>query len=236
MPLTIFHNLTEKDKSIAIQNLIASSSPRQEFFLMTVLSILMASLGILIDNIIVVIGSMLIAPMLYPIMSLSLGIVIADSKLITRSAVTIIKSIIISLIAAAFIALFADPLTDFNSQNIISSIKPSLAYATIAIISGLAASFALIKPQMNATLPGVAISVALIPPLATIRIGIARLQWSTIANASTLLLINIVGIVFAAVIIFSLINLYVKRKIAEKAIKEDEKEIKNEIKKATKDS
>ncbi len=234
MPLTIFHNLTEHNKSIAVRDLIAHSSPRQDFFLMIILSILMASLGVLIDNITVVIGSMLIAPILYPIMSLALGVVLSDKKVISRSFLTVAKSIIIGLIAAALVTVFTDPLTDINSQTIIQEMRPSLAYVAIAILAGLAASFAVTKPQMNATLPGIAISVALIPPLVVTGIGIARLEWTTVVNASTLLLINIVGIIFAGVIIFSLMNLYIKREIVEKAIKKDEKEIEKEIEKAEK--
>jgi len=229
MPITLFSNLEEKDKTAAVKELINDSSPRQDFFLMIILSILMATFGLLINNITVIIGSMLIAPMLYPIMSLALGVVISDGKLLSRSLVTILKSVIFGLLAAILVTLFADPLTSFHSQDIINNTRPSLAYAAIAIIAGLAAAFALIKPHMNESMPGIAISVALIPPLAVTGIGLARWNREIISNGATLFLINIVGIAFAGIIIFSLMNLYVKKNIAQNAIKKDEKEIEKEI-------
>jgi uncharacterized hydrophobic protein (TIGR00271 family) len=234
MAFTLFNNLSEKDKSDAVKGLINDSSPRQDFFLMIILSILMATFGLLINNITVIIGSMLIAPMLYPIMSLALGVVMSDGKLLTRSLITILKSTLFGLAAATIVTLLADPLTDFHSQEIIKNTRPSLAYAAIAIVAGLAASFALIKPQMNESMPGIAISVALIPPLAVTGIGLARLDRAVMSNGAILFIINIIGIAFAGIIIFSLMNLYVKKNIAQKAIKEDEKEIEKEIKKAEK--
>jgi len=234
MPVLLFNNLTEKDKSESVKKLIANSSPRQGFFLMTILSVLMATFGLIINSIVVVIGSMLIAPILYPIMSLALGVVMSDQLTIRRSAITIVKSIFLGLVTATLITLFAEPLTKNYPQDIIANTQPSLAYAAIAIVAGLAASFALIKPKMSESLPGVAISVALIPPLAATGIGIARLDWQIISNASVLLIINIIGIVFASVIIFSLMNLYIKRNVARQAIKQEEKQIEKEVKKAEK--
>ncbi len=236
MPITLFSNLEERDKTEAVKKLINNSSPRQDFFLMVILSILMATFGLLINNITVVIGSMLIAPILYPIMSLALGFVISDSKLLSRSLITIIKSTIFGLLTATLVTLFADPLTNFHSQEIIKNTVPSLAYAAIAIIAGLAAAFALIKPNMNALMPGVAISVALIPPLAVTGIGLARWDREIISNGATLFLVNIIGIAFAGIIIFSLMNLYVKKSIASRAINKDDKEIEKENEKAEKNA
>ncbi|MFH1292012.1 MAG: TIGR00341 family protein [bacterium] len=235
MPILLFNNLTETDKSEAVKKLIGDSAPRQEFFLMVLLSILMATFGIIINNITVVIGSMLIAPMLYPIMGLALGVVMSDSKLITRSLATLAKSIIIGLVAAALVGIFTDPILGYGEQDIIKSAQPSLAYAAIAIIAGLAASFALVNPKLNESLPGIAISVALIPPLAITGIGFARFDWNIISQAFTLFLINIIGITFASVIIFSLMNLYVKRNIANRAIDREDKEMAKEVKKIEKE-
>ncbi len=234
MTLVLFNNLTEKDKSHAIENLIRESTPRQDFFLMIVLSILMATFGFLINNSAVIIGSMLIAPMLYPILSLSLGIVIADSKVISRSFYTIVKSMAFGVASSALVTLFFT--SDFKANTqIISHIQPSLIYGAIAIVAGFAASFALIKPHLSETLPGVAISVAIIPPLALMGIGIAHFNWAIISNSFVLFLLNIVGIIFASMIVFSLMHLYIKRKIAMETIKKETAAVIAEIKKAKKE-
>ena len=88
MVLVLFNNLTENDKSVAVEHLIKSSTPSQDFFLMIILSVLTATFGLLLNNVAVIIGSMLIAPMLYPFLSLSLGVTMSDAGLISRSFYT----------------------------------------------------------------------------------------------------------------------------------------------------
>ena len=87
---THLNTLSEADKSKAVEKLITDSTPDFDFFLLMTLSMLMATFGLLIDSAAVVIGSMLIAPLLSPILSFSLGIVMSDSKLISRSFYTIV--------------------------------------------------------------------------------------------------------------------------------------------------
>ena len=101
--IILFNNLKEKDKSIAIERLISGSTPSQDFFYMILLSILTATFGLLINNSAVIIGSMLIAPILYPILSLSLGIVMSDAKLISRAFYTVIKSMTLGIIISVYI-------------------------------------------------------------------------------------------------------------------------------------
>jgi len=218
---TLFNSLSEKDKSAAIQWLIRGSTPRSDFFLMIILSVLMATFGLLLDNSAVVIGSMLIAPMLYPVLGLSMGIIMSDPKLVSRSFSTVLKSAVLAVVAAFIAAVFFSGKIPLTSE-VISRTQPSLPYIAIAIVAGLAASFAMVKPHLNETLPGIAISVALIPPLAVIGVGLARFDWEVIRNSSILFVINSIGIVFASMITFSLMNFYVKRGLAqETALKED---------------
>lgn len=220
----LFNNLTEKDKSDAVERLITNSTPHQEFFLMVIFSILMATFGLLLNSAAVVIGSMLIAPILYPILSLSLGIVMSDSKLISRAIYTVLKSVGIGIASAIIITLFFSAKNYEATPEILARTEPSLLYVAVAIIAGLAVSFALVKPHLNETLPGIAVSVALIPPIAAIGIGIAKLDWVIVSGASMLLIINVLGIIFASMLIFSLMNLYLKKKVAiETAKKEDKK-------------
>ncbi len=237
MATTLFSTLTEKDKSDAIKRLIDESTPRDEFFLMTVLSVLMAAFGLLIDSSAVIIGSMLIAPLLSPILGVSLGVVMADSKLMMRSLITIGKALLWSIPAAAVVTLLFATQVDLGTAmngEILARTEVSIVYIAIAVIAGFAASFALIKPQLSATLPGVAISVAIIPPLAVTGIGIANFNWNMITSSFILFLINAISIVFASMIVFSFMNLYVKRAVADKAIEEEDKELEADKKKAEK--
>lgn len=232
MVLVLFNNLTNKDKSDAIERLIKGSTPNQDFFLMIILSIVTASFGLLLDNVAVIIGSMLIAPILYPILSLSLGIILSDNKLIARAFYTILKSFTFGVIASALTTLlFSSHFTQITPE-ILSRTQATLPYIMIAIAAGIAGSFALVKPQLSETLPGIAISVALIPPIAVTGIGIAKFSWAIVSGSMLLFIVNAIGVVFASMITFSMMNFYIKRKVARKAVEKEDRKEKKEKEKA----
>ena len=232
MIITLFSNLSEKDKHTAVDQMIAESTPRQDFFFMILLSVLITTLGVLINNVAVVIGSMLVAPLLSPILSLALGIVMSNQRLITRSAITIGKSVLIAIPAAAIISLIGLSQIDAPTAYIPAlalSATPSMSYAVIAFLSGVAASFAMIKPHLNTHLSGTVIAVALIPPLAVTGVGLAAMDFSLMMGAFVLFLINIACIVFASMIVFSLMNLYSKRHQATAAIQKEDVQLEREL-------
>ncbi len=228
--------LSETDKSTAVRKLITESTPDFNFFLLVVLSILMATFGLLVDSAATVIGSMLIAPILSPILSLSLGLVMSDIKLLMRSFYTIAKASAFG-IASAMVATFlfswqgTDGLTQYE---VLSRTEPSLIYLFIAIIAGFAVAYTLVNPNLNATLPGIAIAVALMPPLSVVGIGIANANWVVATGAFNMYIINIVGIILASMVSFSLMDLYGKKKVANTTIKKEEKRLEDEQKHAEK--
>jgi len=223
--LGMFQKSDSKEKSDAVEKLIATSSPRPSFFTMIILSVMMATLGLIMNDIAVIIGSMLIAPMLYPILSLSMGIVMMDAKLIFRAILTFLISVVYGLIGAiVFTLIFASKTFEYTEQ-ILSRIEPSIMHLTVAVVAGMGASFALVKPRLSENLPGVAISVALVPPIAVIGIGLARLDYEIALGALELFLLNTVGIVFASLLVFTVMKFSVKKKVAEEAIKKEEKDM-----------
>jgi len=234
MVLVLFKNLKEQDKTHAVQKLIHGSTPSQDFFFMIILAMLTATFGLLLNNIPVIIGSMLISPILYPILSIALGITISDNKIISRAIFTVLKSLTLGVLSSA-IATFL--FIDFAQNEVIPdllAIKPSLVNLLIAIIAGFAASFALAKEQLSDTLPGTAISVTLIPPVAATGIGLALLSPEIVKNAILMFSVNCLGIIFAGTITFSLMNFYSKRNKAEEEVKKEDKKVKDENNKAKK--
>lgn len=236
----LFNNVSEKDKVIAIDDLIKDSTPRPSFFFLMSLSVLMATCGLLINNSAVIIGSMLIAPILSPVLSLALGIVIADGKLISRSFYTLLKSmgyaIGLSTVATLMLWKFAhfNVGDSFFNPEIMSRTEASVIYLFIAIIAGLATAFARVKPDLNEALPGTAIAVALVPPLAAIGIGIARFNLDVISGAFSMFVLNTIGIVLAAMVMFSLMNLYTKRRKVVRSVEEADAELEKQKKKSEK--
>jgi len=220
----------DRDKSHAVTKLVEDSTPDFDFFLMVVLSILMATFGLLAGSETIVIGSMLIAPLLYPILGLSLGVSMSNNQLIRRSLQTIGKAVGFA-VAAAVAATFFFSFGSFDgtiNEAIASRTAPSLLFLIVAVISGFAVTYALVRPDLSETLPGVAVSVALIPPLAVFGIGIAKFDLSIVAGSAVMFGVNVLGIVAASMFAFSIMNVHGKEKLAQNAIKKEEKRVEKE--------
>ena len=224
-----FRAIDENHKAYVVRKLIQNSTPDFDFFYLSALAMLMATLGLLEGNTAIVIGSMLIAPVLYPILGVALGLVMSDQKVFGRSLYTLAKALVLGLALSILAALLFSDGTDVTTIfEIMARTEPTLISVAVAIVAGLAVSYALAQPEWSEALPGIAISVALIPPLAVVGIGIAKLNLEIVTGSLVLLSVNIAGIIFAAMISFSLMNLYEKRNIANSTIKKEEERIEEE--------
>lgn len=222
MKFQILNEIEDIDKDKAIDLLICNSSPRQSYYFMVCLSVAMATMGLILNSTAVVIGSMLIAPVLYPVLSLAMGIIISDTPLISRSFATIIRSLLFALFISIIISvIFSSQQPDITNE-IIKRTQPNLLNFAVALISGIAVAFAIARPNINESMPGVAISVSLVPPLSVVGIGLARLDIPMASSAFIMFFINIVGIMFSAMIMFSLMNFLSKKiKVHENIAKDN---------------
>ncbi len=213
--------LTKTQKKETIDRLFSSSTPSLDFYLMMTLSTIIIAMGLMLNNVAVIIGGMLIAPMLFPILSLSMGVVTGYPKLIQRGGVVIIQSILIIAVMSLLISLLF--IEKELNPEIISRSVPSFAFLIIAFASGAAVAYAVTKPNISEVLPGVAITVSLVPPLASAGISLAFLKLQMALGAIQLFALNLVGIVFAAMIVFALMNFYEAKEQIHKKIKAEEK-------------
>lgn len=233
MPLFArFRAVPDKDKASLVRKLVENGTPDFDFFYLIGLSTLMATLGLLLDSGSIVIGSMLIAPLMYPILGVSLGLVMMgeNTQLLTRALNTLVKSLAAGLslsVIAAF--LFGDE-SSYQTAEVLARTVPSYLHLLVAIVAGAAVSYMLARPEWGDALPGVAIAVALIPPLATIGIGIASGTAFIIKGAAAILLLNLIGIIVVAVIMFLLMNLSEKESIAVSTVKKEDEKIESENK------
>ena len=227
--LARFQAIKDDHKALVVRKLMQSSTPDFDFLYLTGLSVIMATLGLLADSPAIVIGSMLIAPVLYPILGIALGIVMSNASVLGRSTVSLIRALGVGLGLAALAALLFGESGNLTGEILLRT-DPNLISISVAIAAGLAVSYALAQPEWSETLPGIAISVALIPPLAVVGIGIAWLDGEMIVGSLLLLAVNIAGIVFAAMVSFSLMNLHEKHDIAESTIKREDTRIEEEEK------
>jgi uncharacterized hydrophobic protein (TIGR00271 family) len=227
-----FRLATEKEKTEAVARLVKLSTGDFDFYSFAILGIAMATFGLILDTPEVIIGSMLIAPVLYPLMSLSLALVLVDTTLMYRSARTLLISFSVSIAIAFTLTLLLSLFSDLSlGEQVIARAKPSLLFFLVAFISGLAATYSLVLANLNETLPGVAISVSLVPPLAVVGVGLGAGDVLMAGKAFVLFLINVGGIALASMLTFTLMDLYNTRKIALSAVRQEDKRLKAESEK-----
>jgi len=219
-----FRALPDKDKASLIRKLVANGTPDFDYFYLVGMSTLMATLGLLLDSSSIVIGSMLIAPLMYPILGVSLGLVMMNDNisLFQRALSTLIKSLGAGLFLSVIAAFFFGDAASYQTAEVMARTVPSHLHLLVAIVAGAAVAYVLAKPEWGDALPGVAISVALIPPLATIGIGIASGTAAVIKGATMILFLNLFGIIAISVVIFLLMNLGEKEEIAQSTLKREE--------------
>lgn len=195
----ISHASTEEYKDLFTQ-LRENSRPSQNYVVLMTLSVILATLGIFANSSPVIIGAMILAPLMSPIISLSMGVLRQDRSLIKKSLVTVGVGLFIGYLFA-IILTFITPINNMNIE-ITSRIKPNIIDLGIAVISGAAGAYAHSREEIAKTLAGVAISVALVPPLAVSGIGIAWLNWEVFFGAFLLVLTNLTGMVLAGALTF----------------------------------
>jgi len=163
----------------------------------------------------VVIGAMLLAPLMQPIVSLSMGVLRQDSDLEFNGAKTIFWGVLAVLFTAALISLFT-PIERLTTE-MSGRLSPTILDLFVAIVSGAAAAYAKSNEKIIGSLAGVAIAVALVPPLAVAGIGLGWANWHMLSMAFLLFVTNLVGIVLSAAFTFTLLG-FSPLKIAKKGI------------------
>lgn len=173
---------------------------KRTYMVLMVLSTLLATLGLFANSSPVVIGAMILAPLMAPIISLSMASLRQDKKLVIDSAYTILAGLGIAFLSAVFITRIT-PIHTANAE-ILARTSPNLLDLGIAVVSGIAGAYAHAREEVAKTLAGVAIAVALVPPLAAAGIGLGWLDWNIFFGASLLLFTNLAGMVLAASVTF----------------------------------
>ncbi len=224
MLLSNLFKVSQSDRNKFSTCIIDSSAPNADFYFLVILSTLIVALGLLNDNVILVIGGMLVTPLLSPILAISLGIVINNSKVIRRSIKIFLTAFILACLVSFVLGIF--DMTDIKKITLINRMQPSLFAFCVAIIAGLAASYTWVKPNLNNTLPGVAITVTLIPPLTAVGLALAKGDWIILRNTFLVLVLNITGIILASIFVFSLMDFYKAKKKIIDEVKEEERELK----------
>ena len=159
-------------------------------------AIVIASVGLNVNSIPVIIGAMLISPLMSPIIGFGMGLGTNDTKLLLRSLKNLGMMFGISLIASTLYFLVT-PLETDNPTELLARTNPSIYDVMIAFFGGIAGILELSRKEKGTVISGVAIATALMPPLCTVGYGIAKLNWHYAGGALYLFFINCVFIALA---------------------------------------
>ena len=199
-----WHWLVDKPLPIVTlnRNLWRASVPSLSFYVLLGLSGLIATLGLLANSVAIIIGAMIIAPLIGPITGIAYSSTIANKRLLKRSFLTlstgVLFTVLVSAIAVSLIGLKS------VTPEILARTNPNLLDLVIALAAGAAGAFANTRKRIADALPGVAIAVALVPPLSVVGIGLAWGETALSVGALLLFITNLTGIIFSGVIILLL--------------------------------
>ncbi len=170
------------------------------FSVLIVLSTMIAAFGLLADSVAVVIGAMLVAPLMTPIMGTAVSLVLTEPSKLAASARTVAGGAAGAIIVGWFISLIASGgVTTTNIPGeVLGRTSPGLLDLGIAIAAGLAGGYLLADRKAAASAAGVAIAVALVPPLAVVGICFELSAYSLALGALLLFGTNFVAIVLSA--------------------------------------
>ena len=174
------------------------------YLILMILSTLLASFGLFANSTAVIIGAMLVAPLMTPIVSLSMGLLRAETKMIRDSFIKITVGVILALIASSLLSYLL-PYSEITPE-MRTRINPTLLDLAIAIFSGIAAAYSKSFKEITQNLAGVAIAVALVPPLAVAGVGLGYGEIYMFLGAFLLFFTNLVGIIVAAILTFQILG------------------------------
>jgi uncharacterized hydrophobic protein (TIGR00271 family) len=201
-----FRPLPTERRTEVLRELDQASSPGFDYFLLVVLSCSIATFGLLTNSVAVIIGAMLVAPLMSPILGLSLASVAGEQRMFQHALIALIEGVLLAIVLSSLLGWVAkvlpfDMLVELP-QEVLARTRPTPFDLGIALAGGAAAAYALAQPRLSAALPGVAIATALMPPLCTIGSGISLGNSNVILGAALLFFTNLAAISFAGILVF----------------------------------
>lgn len=197
--------LTVDEQGLLSKAVEEMARPSTNYIVLSLIAAFIASLGMLADSAPVIIGAMIIAPLMSPLMGFGVGLATGRRELMTRSLGTTALGMALVL-AVSFLLGLAAPLRIPTSEMEARS-TPTVLDLGVAVAAGAAAAFTLARKDVSSALAGVAVAVALAPPLCTVGLALAFSDFELASGAGLLFALNLVGIAVAAFAVFAAMGL-----------------------------
>lgn len=184
-----------------------SQSKTSAFWTMLALSAVIATAGVLSDSTATVIGAMIIAPLATPIMGIALGIAKRDS-VTSRSAMrfVLLGASLVVLVGVAFALVLPGSFDLLGNSQIAGRTSPGLLDLIAAVATGFAGAVAMARRDVAAVLPGVAIAISLVPPLAVVGVCLGQGAFALALGALILFASNLLALVLAGSLVFTVLG------------------------------
>ncbi|HBY93498.1 MAG: DUF389 domain-containing protein [Ardenticatenaceae bacterium] len=198
--------LTDDDRLDVYKRIRRGARGTSDFYTLILLSVVIATMGLLLNSGAVIIGAMLVAPLMTPVLALGLGVVMGDIRLLRVAGESTAVGVLLAVLLSVVLARVA-PLALLTAE-VEARTHPNLFDLTVALAAGAAGAFSIARKNIAAALPGVAIAAALVPPLSVIGISLATARWAAAGGASLLFGTNLVAISFAAAVIYLMLGFF----------------------------
>jgi uncharacterized hydrophobic protein (TIGR00271 family) len=175
------------------------------FWALLLLSAVIASAGVMADSTATVIGAMIVAPLMTPILGIVLSVVTADHRNLAWCAVLVVTGAA-SVVAVGYLigTVAAVDVVSSTSSQVAGRVSPRLIDLIAALATGAVGAFALVREDVSDTLPGVAIAISLVPPLAVVGLTLEAGAGSQSAGALLLFATNVAAILLSGVVVMAL--------------------------------
>ncbi|MGB7961934.1 MAG: DUF389 domain-containing protein [Propionicimonas sp.] len=166
------------------------------FWVLLVLAAIIASAGVVADSTATVIGAMIVAPLMTPILGTALALVLADRReLLHNAGLVLVGAMAVVAIGYLVGALHANDVLAATNAQVAGRVSPKLIDLTAALATGVVGAFALVRSDVSDTLPGVAIAISLVPPLAVVGLTLESGAPSEAMGALLLFATNVTAII-----------------------------------------
>lgn len=194
--------IVKTELTITVDRLLKESKFTFNFFFLLIVSSIIATIGLLNNNTAVIIGAMIIAPLLTPLLCLSMGVLTVKKKMITYGVSSLVLGSVIGVITASVTTVLLGK-TAVPYEVIDLYTVHDFEFILIAFLTGMAGAFSSLNPKRSEQLIGVAIAVALIPPLAFAGISLALQEQELLRSSITLFTLSILGTSLGAMIVYA---------------------------------
>lgn len=175
------------------------------FWLLLPLSAVIAAAGVVSDSTATVIGAMIVAPLMVPILGLVLAVVLGDRQNFARCLALLLAGAAAVVALAAILGLFVPyPVVAATSSQVAARISPRIVDLVAALATGAVGSVALARSDISDTLPGVAIAISLVPPLAVVGLTLESGAPHEAVGALLLFVTNVIAILASGIVVMAL--------------------------------